>query len=163
MSFDWPNIFTYIRSLYPEVVACLLNIHATELSRICGVMRSLFRKFPTALLCGLAGVAPARVFHCVYKPRARDHFLSIAVSMCNAEHLFVSPTSLLLPLVSLPMSSTTTPLYCRACSRVDVRKYGRITSKIRDLRIGEGRRSSPRPSGLAIDEAQTERVDVVNF
>ena len=41
-----------------------------------------------------------------------------------------------------------------------MRKCGQIMSKIRDQRIGEGGRSSPCPSGVAVDEADPGRMDM---
>lgn len=72
----------------------------------------------------------------------------------------VSPTSNLShPVVSISPSSTTIPSYDLVCSKVGMPKCGRRTSKIRDLRIGEGGRSLPCHSRVAVDETQLERLE----
>lgn len=102
------------------------------------------------------GAEPARVFDYAYRPHGH-HFCSTALSMRNANFRVTHAN----PVAQASTSpfSTMTPFYDRVCSKVGMRKCGRIRSNIRDQSTGEGRRSSPCPSGVVLDGAQPYRVD----
>lgn len=108
------------------------------------------------------GIAPAPVFHCAYGPSTRHNFFSPRV-LCA-----LPITALFSPYQTRRPGIHSTVLYHDffnngICSRGGLPKCGRITSKINDLRIGKGERSTSCPSVMVVKKSQPERKTVAHL
>ena len=121
--------------------------------------------FPPALLCAPADInhrhnTCACILHIAFGLRGRPYIFPWSILCANTEYRVVSPApnrSFLYPF-RCPLPLLLHPIvFVRECTCENV---ARLRARSTNLRIGEGGRTSPCPSVVAVDEAYLEsRVD----